>query len=142
MKKGGQVDYQQLMDWAFNKFNNQERIRAVVSENHKEETIIALQSQVNTLMSQRTPYLTGRLNDGGKSKQGNYKRGKGKGKPRIDNPPTWMTVPPKNGENHDKTAEGKDYHWCSNHNRWTRHSSECRGIGFKATSLLIPTIPA
>ncbi len=60
------------------------------------------------------------------------RKGKRKGKPRMENPPTWMAVPPKNGEKQHKTVEGKDYHWCPNHNRLTRHrASECEGIGFK-----------
>jgi hypothetical protein len=86
-------------------------------------------------MSQKKPNPTGRPNGGGKKdfKQGNNKKGKGKGKPRMENQPTWMSVPPKNGEKQHKTVEGKDYHWCPNHNRWTRHKpSECKGIGFKA----------
>jgi hypothetical protein len=44
-----------------------------------------------------------------------------------------MVVPPKTGEKQYQKVEGKDYHWCPNHNRWTRHRpSECKGIGFKA----------
>jgi hypothetical protein len=27
----------------------------------------------------------------------------------MENPPTWMAVPPRNGEKHYKTVEGKDY---------------------------------
>jgi hypothetical protein len=51
-------------------------------------------------MSQKRPNPAGRPHGGGKKdfKQGNYKKGKGKGKPRMENPPTWMAVPPKNGE--------------------------------------------
>ena len=134
-EEGGQVDYQQLMDWAINKFKTRKESEQWCQRTTEEETIIALQAQVNTLMSQKKPYPTGRpYGDGKKNfKQGNYKKGKGKGKPRVDNHPTWMSLPPKNGEKHYKTVEGKDYHWCPNHNRWTRHTaSECKGIGFKA----------
>jgi hypothetical protein len=46
-----------------------------------------------------------------------------------------MTTSPKVGEKQHKTVEGKDYHWCPNHNRWTRHRpSECKGFGFKAAA--------
>ena len=134
-EEGGQVDYQQLMDWAINKFKTRKESEQWCQRTTEEETIIALQAQVNTLMSQKKPNPRGRPIGGGKKdfKQGNFKRGKGKGKPRMDNQPTWMSVPPKNGEKHHKTMEGKDYHWCPHHNRWTRHRpSECKGIGFKA----------
>ena len=129
------MDFQQLMDWAINKFKTRKESEQWCQRTTEEETIIALQAQVNTLMSQKKPNPTGRPNGGGKKdfKQGNNKRGKGKGRPRMDNQPTWMSVPPKNGEKQHKTVEGKDYHWCPNHNRWTRHrASECKGIGFKA----------
>ena len=46
-----------------------------------------------------------------------------------------MTTSPKVNEKQNKTVEGKDYHWCPNHNRWTRHRpSECKGIGFKVAA--------
>ena len=134
-EEGGEVNYQQLMDWAINKFKTRKESEQWCQRTTEEETIIALQAQVNTLMSQKKPNPTGRpYGDGKKNiKHGNYKKGKGKGKPRVDNHPTWMSLPPKNGEKQHKTVEGKDYHWCPNHNRWTRHRpSECKGIGFKA----------
>jgi hypothetical protein len=72
------------------------------------------------------------------SRETSREASKGKGRPRMDNQPTWMSVPPKNGERQHKTVEGKDcYHWCPNHNRWTRHRpSECKGIGFKAPIMM------
>jgi hypothetical protein len=133
-EEGGQVDYQQLMDWTINKFKIRKESEQWCQRTTEDETIIALQAQANTLMSQKSPNPADRPNGGGKKdfKQGNYKKGKGKGKPRMENQPTWMAVPPKNGEKHYKTVEGKDYHWCPNHNTsgW-----------IKATSLLIPTSP-
>ena len=102
------MDYQQLMDWAINKFKTRKESEQWCQRTTDEETIIALQAQVNTLMSQKKPYPTGRPYGGGKKnfKQGNYKKGKGKGKPRVDNHPTWMSLPPKNGEKHYKTVKG------------------------------------
>ena len=42
-----------------------------------------------------------------------------------------MRNSPKDGEKQSKTVEGKDYHWCPDHEMWTRHKpSECKGIGF------------
>ena len=65
------------------------------------------------------------------NKQGN-KKDKGKGKFRGGDLPAWVYVHPKEGEKQSKTVDGKDYHWCPNHSRWTRHKpSDCKGIGFK-----------
>ncbi|KAI2490790.1 hypothetical protein MHU86_23788 [Fragilaria crotonensis] len=113
-EEGGQVEYQQLMDWALNKFKP---------------------GKIKTLMSnQKKPNpASGKASGGGKkdNKQGN-KKDKGKGKFRVEDLPAWVHVHPKEGEKQSKTVEGKDYHWCPNHNRWTRHKpSDCKGIGFK-----------
>jgi hypothetical protein len=135
-EEGGEVNYQQLMDWAINKFKTRKESDQWCQRTTEEETIIALQAQVNNLVSyQKKPYPAGKPKGGGKKdyKQGNFKRGKGKGKPRAEDLPAWRTASPKAGERHSKNVEGREYHWCPNHNRWTRHSpSECKGIGFKA----------
>jgi hypothetical protein len=135
-EEGGEVNYQQLMDWAINKFKTRKESDQWCQRTTEEETIIALQAQVSTLMShKKKPNPMGKPNGGGKRdfKQGNNKKGKGKGRPRMENLPTWMSVPPKSGEKHSKSVESKDYHWCPHHNRWTMHRpSECKGIGFKA----------
>jgi hypothetical protein len=42
-----------------------------------------------------------------------------------------MRTPPKDGEKHSKTVEGKEYHWCPDHESWTRHRPlECKDNGF------------
>ena len=59
---------------------------------------------------------------------------KGKGKFKPEDKPAWMRTPPKDGEKHSKTVEGKEYHWCPDHESWTRHKpSECKDIGFTKT---------
>lgn len=134
-EEGGEVSYQQLMDWSINKYKTRKESEQWCQRTTEEETIIALQAQVNTLMVQKKPsYPAGKPSGFGKKdyKQG-FKNNKGKGKPRAGDYPAWMVVPPKAGEKQYQKVEGKDYHWCPNHNRWTRHRpSECKGIGFKA----------
>jgi hypothetical protein len=134
-EEGGEVSYQQLMDWSINKYKTRKESEQWCQRTTEEETIIALQAQVNTLMVQKKPsYPAGKPSGFGKKdyKQG-FKNNKGKGKPRAGDYPAWMVVPPKSGEKQYQKVEGKDYHWCPNHNRWTRHRpSECKGIGFKA----------
>ena len=49
--------------------------------------------------------------------------------------PDWMMVKPKEGEPKKKTVDGKEYHWCPNHEAWTRHSpEECKGKGAGASN--------
>jgi len=133
-EEGGEVSYQQLMDWSINKYKTRKESEQWCQRTTEEETIIALQAQVNTLMVQKKPsYPAGKPSGFGKKdyKQG-FKNNKGKGKPRAGDYPAWMVVPPKAGEKQYQKVEGKDYHWCPNHNRWTRHKpSDCKGIGFK-----------
>ena len=133
-EEGGQVSYQQLMDWSVNKYKTRKESEQWCQRTTEEETIIALQAQVNNLMVQKKPsYTSGKPSGGGKKdyKQG-FKNNKGKGKPRAGDFPAWMVVPPKAGDKQYQKVEGKDFHWCPNHNRWTRHRpSECKGIGFK-----------
>jgi hypothetical protein len=135
-EEGGQVSYQQLMDWSINKYKTRKESEQWCQRTTEEETIIALQAQVNTLMVQKKPsYPAGKPSGFGKKdyKQGFKSGNKGKGKPRAGDFPAWMVVPPKAGEKQYQKVDGKDYHWCPNHNRWTRHRpSECKGIGFKA----------
>ena len=50
-EEGGQVEYQQLMDWALNKFKTRKESEQWCIKTTEEETIIALQAQVKTLMS-------------------------------------------------------------------------------------------
>jgi len=134
-EEGGEVSYQQLMDWSINKYKTRKESEQWCQRTTEEKTIIALQAQVNNLMVQKKPsYPAGKPSGFGKKdyKQG-FKNNKGKGKPRAGDYPAWMVVPPKAGEKQYQKVEGKDYHWCPNHNRWTRHRpSECKGIGFKA----------
>ena len=38
--------------------------------------------------------------------------------------PTWVKEKPKPGEPKTKVVEGKTWHYCDHHERWTHHSSE------------------
>lgn len=138
-EEGGQVEYQQLMDWALNKFKTRKESEQWCIKTTEEETIIALQAQVKSLMSYQkkpNPANGNKSNGGGKkdNKQGN-KTDKGKSKYKAADLPAWVYVQPKEGEKQTKSVEGKEYHWCPNHARWTRHKpSDCKGIGFKGGS--------
>ncbi|KAI2498807.1 hypothetical protein MHU86_15660 [Fragilaria crotonensis] len=67
-EEGGEVNYQQLMDWALNKFKTRKESEQWCQRTTEEETIIALQAQVNNLMvHQKKPtYPAGKSNGDGK----------------------------------------------------------------------------
>lgn len=129
-EEGGNVDYQQLMDWALNKFQSRKESNQWCQKTSEEETIVALQAQVSTLMSSRTKDGAPKgVTKGKKGAAGTKKGSKGKSYEKH----AWMTVPPKEGEKQSKHVDDKVYHWCPNHVRWTRHTaSECKGIDFRS----------
>ena len=52
----------------------------------------------------------------------------------------WKLNPPKAGQRHTKTFEGKSYHWCPKHNKWTIHKpEECRWEEKKEPETMIKT---
>ena len=99
----------------------------------KKETIISLQAQVKSLIfNQKKSDVNGKSVAARKDQKKANKKGKGKFKP--EDKPALMRTPPNEGERHSKTVEGKDYHWCPDHESWTRRKpSECKGIGFTKT---------
>ncbi|KAI2507332.1 hypothetical protein MHU86_7052 [Fragilaria crotonensis] len=103
-------EYQQLMDWALNKFKTRKESEQWCLKTTEEETIIALQSQVKTLMSnQKKPNpASGKSSGGGKkdNKQGN-KKDKGKGKFRVEDLPAWVYVHPKEGRSSPRLLKAR-----------------------------------
>ena len=102
-----------------------------------EEKIIALEAEITKLKAKSNNSdnkYKGKPNKYDKNK-GTYKsyNGTNHGKsPGNKPPPEWMTTKPKDGESHTKMVSGKEYHWCKNHEAWTRHKPyECKGKGFK-----------
>lgn len=106
-EEGGEVSYQQLMDWSINKYKTRKESEQWCQRTTEEETIIALQAQVNNLMVQKKPsYPAGKPSGFGKKdyKQG-FKNNKGKGKPRAGDYPAWMVV-------HQKAVFVNYFLWC------------------------------
>jgi hypothetical protein len=103
--------------------------------NDDQKKIIALQAQVsqtNKKMAdtqQRLAHL-----QLGKSKDGkNPGKGKGKGKGKGGDSPSWINVPPSNGQPHTKVHNKHNYYWCAYHKRWSRNpkhtTATCKKIG-------------
>ena len=88
--------------------------------NKKDDTIMALQTQVEALSTELTTKK--------KSKEGGRSSEKGPSK-KV---PDWMNKAPKSGEPKTKTKDGKTYHWCDGYGthkpRWVIHKvDKCRG---------------
>jgi len=88
--------------------------------NQKDDTIMALQTQVEALSTKLTTKK--KLNEGGRSSE------KGTSK-KV---PDWMNKAPKSSESKTKSKDGKTYHWCDGYGVhkpcWVIHKVEkCRG---------------
>ena len=123
-EEGGNIDYNQLMDWAVNKYKARKEAGTWCQRTTEEEIIIALQAQVKDLMkasiqsnksdSQKSGTGTKMGQTGKKTSKKCKKRTK-----RED----WITIQPKGDEKTSKQVNGKTYHWCPNHKAWTRHTA-------------------
>jgi hypothetical protein len=123
-EEGGEVSTEQLMEWALNKFKTRQENQTWCQKSDEEETIIALQAQVQSLISKQKSNV-------GKSATADKKKSKGtKGKNDYRAP--WMKIAPAEGEPTSKEVEGKEFHWCPTHMAWVRHKAEeCKGLGFR-----------
>ena len=130
-EEGGDVSYEQLMDWALNKYRARVESEQWCQRTTEEETIIALQAQVKKLLSSAKADKKHKGGKEGKSKgksNGKVKASDRKGSSSNE----WKKVAPKEGEPTTKQEGGKEWHWCSKHKAWTKHKeSECKGIDFK-----------
>jgi hypothetical protein len=129
-EEGGDVSYEQLMDWALNKYRARVENEQWCQRITEEETIIALHTQVKKLLSSARADKKG-------GKEGQSK-GKSKEKVKASDKKggasnEWKKIAPKEGEPTTKQEGGKEWHWCcSKHKAWTKHKeSECKGIDFK-----------
>jgi hypothetical protein len=90
-------------------------------KNAKDDTIIALQAQIEALTVQMS-----------ETKKPKKTTNDGNGDRKKKSIAAWMTKPPKEGEPKTKTVDGKTYHWCEGYDshdpRWVIHQVEqCRG---------------
>jgi hypothetical protein len=103
------LSVEELMMSALNKYELRIENGTWMALSSKNERIIALQAQIDSLGSKS------------KDPKGSKKKTKPKGK--EDEGYAWKKVPPVKGEN-TKTVKGKSYHWCPKHIAWTIHTPE------------------
>jgi prefoldin subunit 5 len=123
-EEGGDVSPEQLMEWGLNKYKTRQENQTWCQKSDEEETIIALQAQVQSLISKQ------KGGSSGKSAAADKKKSKGKSKNDYRAP--WTKEAPNEGEHHTKEVDGKEWHWCPTHAAWVRHKAEeCKGLGFR-----------
>jgi len=131
-EEGRDPGYQMLMQLALQKFKILKEGGKWNAPTEAEEKIIALEAEVTKLKAQAVTSKSNNKYFKPKEKpmySNGSKNGKSNGKKP---PPEWMTTKPKDGEPRTKMMSGKEYHWCDNHEAWTRHKpSECKGKGYK-----------
>lgn len=114
------LEPEKLMNLAENRFKIRKLRGIWNAPSLEDEKIIALEAKLKQMEVKQT----GRGSTNSGETNTNYQ----KKKRRVDE--EWMMVKPKPGEPHDKEVDGKDWHWCPTHEKWTRHTaSQCQGKG-------------
>ena len=111
---------QQLMTLAKNRYEVLVEKGMWNAPSAEEEKIMALESTIKKLQSSKR-----------KTPNNDQKKGEKKGaniKNRVQ--PAWVNEKPKPGEAKTKEVEGKVWHYCEHHGRWTHHKTdECKKKG-------------
>lgn len=125
--EGKDISSSQLMLLAANRYKTMKQDQEWNAPSIEQEQIIALQAQVNKLKSSKA-------NKGDHSKETESEKPTSTGtkdRKRRSKKPKWMLIPPKQGESGKKKVNGKEYHWCKNHEAWGIHlPSKCEGKGW------------
>ena len=134
--EGRDCGHVQLMLLALQKYKTLTEAGKWNAPTDAEAKIIALEAEVTKLKAKNNGHTNKYNNKSKNSYKNTDNSGKDHGKsPGTKQPPEWMTTKPKEGESHTKMVSGKEYHWCNNHQAWTRHKpSECKGKGYKFPS--------
>ena len=123
---------QDVMDIALNKYKLLTQHGEWMEPDPAEAKLVALTAQLE-LLKKNNVRLQGKL----KKPFPKREKGKEKGKDPIkkkkknnDDKWAWKDVKPKDGAPTTKVVNGKTYHWCVHHKKWTLHKSEeCRLTG-------------
>jgi hypothetical protein len=128
--EGSDITPDKLMLLAAQKYRTLLQAGKWNAPDEKMQKIIALEATIKKLQKGSKPSKDKKPN-AEKNKKGN----KEKEEKSKTLKPDWMMVKPKEGEPKKKTVDGKEYHWCPNHESWTRHSpEECKGKGAGANN--------
>ena len=125
--EGKDITTSQLMLLAGNKFKTKKQDNEWNAPSEEQEQIIALRAQVETLQKYKIKTKIEQTTKPEKSEKN--KAGFNQKKPFRK--PKWMLMSPKEGGSHEKTVNGRKYHWCPKHEAWVCHlPSQCKGKGY------------
>ena len=117
-----EIDATQLMDRAKTKYDELKEANTWMQKDETEQQLVALTAQLQQVQSKNRQLQ--------KKLKGDKPKGKDKAKSNkanSDNKWAWKDRKPPAGSPHTKTFEGRDYHWCPFHEKWTIHKPEdCR----------------
>ena len=121
------IDHEELMTFAATAFNVRKGDLTVpwLEKSEEQQQIEALTAELDNMKKSQP---TSKPKNNGKKTFTKDTKGKKKGdekkSDRTNDKWAWKEVPPKEGEAKVKHVNGKDYHWCPNHNAWTIHTAE------------------
>jgi hypothetical protein len=119
--EGQEIQPSKLMLLAQNKYNTKKQDGEWNAPSTEQEELIALRAELKKLKVTKANKHEVPPKDNTSDKQRSRK-------PRK---PSWMYIPPSQGEKHTKTVNKKEWHWCPKHECWVRHSPDkCKGKGF------------
>jgi len=119
-EEGSALTQDDLMTHAANKYKIIKQKGEWQSPSEEQAKILALETKVKSLEGKKKTKP-------GKPGTPKKTKGKGKGKQsekREQKIPEWQKKEPGSKDPKTKTVDGKQYHWCVHHARWTRHKSE------------------
>ena len=124
---------QQLMTFAKNRYEVLVEKGLWNAPSAEEEKILALEATIKKLQGSKQKAAKAAQGSKNIGKKGANKKGKAI--------PTWVNEKPKPGEPKTKVVDGKAWHYCDHHERWTHHNSdECmkKGIDKKTGRTVAP----
>jgi hypothetical protein len=123
--EGADITPDKLMLLAAQKYRTLVQAGKWNAPDEKMQKIIALEATIKKIQKSSKPSKDKKPSPDKEKKGSREKEAKAK-----TLKPDWMMVKPKEGEAKTKTVDGKEYHWCPNHESWTRHSpADCKGKG-------------
>lgn len=114
----------QLMEFAKQKYDELVEEHTWMHKDETEQKLLALTAQLHQMEAKAT-----KQEQKGKSIRDKNKKGKQKGKrnKKEEDKWAWKDVKPKSNQAQTKEFQGKTYHWCQFHKKWTLHKpADCR----------------
>jgi len=123
-EEGQDMDADQLMDFALNKYRVLVEKGVWNEPTEAQEKIVALEAALHKIRQAGSSSAGG---GGARSSNGGPSVGSGR-----QGKEAWKFIKPSAGEPKERLEGSKKWYWCDNHESWVRHlPSECQGKGWK-----------